>query len=483
MNNLSFEFGELLNLYENKNELNEVYDTLTETSSIEDNVEDNIEDNVEDNVEIDNIKDGIYNIESNIEIKNNEIINIVLNPRYELKKEIEKCNKELKLFYELKNDMSDNLQNINNKKYEYIKNKKEKEKEYLIKRIKAENEDEMINIKRTYENKYKYLELDIENKYKNKIDMIEDKYKNILEIMNEKIKNIKEQTENEYKLRIEYITKQNEELEKMKTKIENEKDQILFLTTKNIQTKGKEGELEVEEYIRKKIEIINNKSKIENVSKDKKESSDLYLEHNKLKCVIEVKNHKSTISKNDLKKFEEVYIKNIKYNCGIYISLESEYSISSNKNDFKIEIINEKPVIYLSNVILEKDKIILAIKILEFLLENKEEYNFNQVVRILEIHANHYTRLLKNSVDIQHSLNNLSQDIKKCREEIYEVINIKNENIKPENKKTEHYTKLENNLIQCNYCCQKPYDISKTSKYIIKHLFEKHGIEIEYIEC
>jgi hypothetical protein len=42
----------------------------------------------------------------------------------------------------------------------------------------------------------------------------------------------------------------------------------------------------------------------------------------------------------------------------------------------------------------------------------------------------------------------------------------------------EHYTILNNNLIQCNYCSIKPYDISKTKKYINKHLIYKHNIII-----
>jgi hypothetical protein len=91
--------------------------------------------------------------------------------------------------------------------------------------------------------------------------------------------------------------------------------------------------------------------------------------------VIEIKNHASTIQKNDIKKFEEVYIKKENYNCGIFISLESEYGAMSNRQDFYIKYIEDKPIIYLSNV---SNKI------------NKNENNFELIFNLLKSQISNY---------------------------------------------------------------------------------------------
>lgn len=205
----------------------------------------------------------------------------------------------------------------------------------------------------------------------------------------------------------------------------------------------------------------------------------MYLEHNKLKCVIEIKNHNSTIQKNDIKKFEEVYINKEKYNSGLFISLESDFSLSSAKNDFEIIFINEKPVIYLSNLNENKDKLIIAIKMLNYILENKDDYNFDKILNLLKIQISNYSNLTKKLIDINQLVNSTILETKQYKKQIEEII-------QPEEKinfrSDKHYTKLNDNLIQCNYCSQKPYDISKTKNYIINHLLYKHNISVDKSE-
>lgn len=101
--------------------------------------------------------------------------------------------------------------------------------------------------------------------------------------------------------------------------------------------------------------------------------------------MIEIKNHESAIQKHDIKKFEEVYIKKERYNCGMFISLESEYSAMSNRHDFYIMYIDEKPIIYLSNVSKNRNKIIFGIKILKYMLENKNQNNFELIFNLLKL--------------------------------------------------------------------------------------------------
>lgn len=265
-------------------------------------------------------------------------------------------------------------------------------------------------------------------------------------------------------------------LNKIIKKVRNNNNLIL-LTNKKAQNKGIEGEQDIYNYLQNQL-LLNEKNKIENVSKDKKENSDLYLQYNKLNCVIEIKNHKTTISTTDIKKFEEVYINQEKYNCGIFISLESEFAPSSNKQDLDITFKNNKPIIYLSNVTANKEKIILAIKLLEYLLANKDKTNFDKIYILLKAQLTNYSSVNKRLLDINNLVNNIIIETKKYKKEIEEFIY-------PEGKNNtvahEHYTKLNETLIQCNYCNQKPYDVNKTQNYILKHLKEKHNITLDYI--
>lgn len=454
MDKLGEELDILLNEYVNLKIPKEVGShDLTEDSEILTMEEINPEDSIS------NSGEEIYNIEGQIRILNGNVKEIKLNPKSEIKEIIENYNKELEIYNKLREELEEKIKNIDNKEYQNIISKYEKEKL----EIKENNKIEQEKLKKIYENNTKYIEEDIDNKYKNKIELLEDK-----------LLNIKNQTEREYKIRLEYEEARNKELEESKIKLEKDKEQLLILTNKKAQTKGVEGELEIYNYLKSKIEL-NNNSKIENVSKDKKESSDLYLEHNKLKCVIEIKNHNSTIQKNDIKKFEEVYINQEKYNSGIFISLASEFSNSSGKNDFDLIFINEKPIIYLSNVENNKDKIIIAIKMLNYMLENKDEYNFDKILNLLKIQLTNYSNLTKKLIDVNQLVNNIILETKQYKKQIEEIIEPDNINHINTN---EAYTILNNNLVQCNYCNQKPYDITKTKKYIIKHLLKNHNIEI-----
>lgn len=137
---------------------------------------------------------------------------------------------------------------------------------------------------------------------------------NIIENYESKLKMLEETTETN-KQQIYYLSKENENLLEETAQLKKEKDQLYIMTNKRSQTKGREGEQDILEYLRSKFEYSN--AIVEYVGKDQKYSSDIYLEYEKLKCVIEIKNNESSIQKNDIKKFENIYIKKEHYNCGI----------------------------------------------------------------------------------------------------------------------------------------------------------------------
>ena len=408
------------------------------------------------------------NITGQLEIKDKKVI-IKINKDGKNNKVIEEINKELELLEELNSTYKRNKDKENNKIYK-------REIELLKREIENKYEEEIIK----YKNKLSVIESNIKEYYETKIKILEEKikdkeerYEDKVNILEEKIKYIKEETAENSKKEIYYLSKENEKLIIETTQLKQEKDQLYILTNKKAQTKGREGEQDILEYLRTKFEYSN--AIVEYVGKDQKYSSDIYLEYEKLKCVIEIKNHESAIQKNDIKKFEEVYIKKERYNCGMFISLESEYSAMSNRHDFYIMYIDEKPIIYLSNVSKNRNKIIFGIKILKYLLENKNQNNFELIFNLLKSQISNYSNLQKKLIDMNQILNELILDTKNNKKEIEKIINVKFQEENEEEIKSKHYTKLENNLIQCNYCNQKPYNVTKTKAYVIKHLLDKHN--------
>ena len=151
--------------------------------------------------------------------------------------------------------------------------------------------------------------------------------------------------------------------------------------------------------------------------------------------------------------------------------------------------IDEKPIIYLSNVSKNINKIIFAIKILNYLLENKNQNNFDLIFNLLKSQISNYSNLHKKLIDMNQILNELILDTKNNKKEIEKIINVKfkeenedEEEIKSNIKNNIHYTKIdaELNNIQCNYCNQKAYsNNSRGITHFINHLNSKHSINVK----
>ena len=456
-----------------------------------------------------NIEDKIINITGQINIKE-EKITIVINKDGKNNKIIEDINNELRILEELNYIYNKHIEtNKNNHTYKNLEEKYKRENEILVKQLESNHELEIIK----YKNRLKLIESNIRDEYYNKINILEyenkmnkemklkleelnkieiennkerlqrielnikNEYVNKIKLLEDTLANIREKSAEMNKFELIYKEERIINLSKENEELKQEKNQLYLLTNKKSQTKGKEGEQEIIEYLKSKFEYSN--AIVENVGRDQKFSSDIYLEYEKIKCVIEIKKHETAIQKNDIKKFEEVYIKKENYNCGIFISLESDYSAMSNRHDFNIMYIEDKPVIYLSNVSKNINKVIFGIKILKYLLENKNTSNFDLVFNLLKAQINNYSNLNKKLLDMNQILNELIKDTKNNKKEIEKLINpMTEENDNEESDTKGHFRKLENNLIQCIYCSQKPYDIKKTKSYIIKHLLEKHSITI-----
>ena len=126
---------------------------------------------------------------------------------------------------------------------------------------------------------------------------------------------------------------------------------------------GNMGEFLIEEYIRKNVTGI----LVKDVSKNKNQG-DLLVEYKNYKIMIEIKNWKSDITKNDIDKFKRDLENNeTVYEAGIMLSLNT--NIQNNK-DMDYEITNSgKIALYINNLLDNKKSLILSIK---FIVNTKE---------------------------------------------------------------------------------------------------------------
>lgn len=415
-----------------------------------------------------------FNLKLNCDGTNNEIIN--------------KVNKILESYNEIYNEGLDKLSNVGNKRYERLQSEYNKKLNQIKSELLFDNNQKIKRLTLEHENKLKYIENDNESKYKNKISMLEDQISNAsinlkekYEIEISKLKNDLACYDQVTKLKLDNEIEKNNKLEELLLVANKEKERFFTLNNKSNQTKGRDGELQIMHYLESNF-LEDDNIIIEDVSKDKKLNSDIYLKYKNLNCVMEIKNFNGNVNENNLSKFENEYINNSNYNCGLFISLNTKFSSSTGKYDFCISNINNKPVIYLAYANDNLDKIRIAIKILCYYLENiNNDTKFDVVMAELKRELNIYNSLLKNMITITKSVDKSIIVIKDQKQRIEDIINknIEIDNVEEESKSNEnikYYTISENtDIIQCKIC-KKPFSTPKGISYFIKHLEIKHHI-------
>lgn len=367
---------------------------------------------------------GIINI--------NEDFNLLISHNGKNDKLIDDYNKKLKLFGNLLNYCCEKLKYTNDEDYTKLE-------EELNKKL------EFIEQKHTMELAYKDRDNEVkENEYKNRI--LTEKY----EIENKYITQINEQNNEIIKLKDEIkYNNNNKNINEILDERFNKFDKY-FDDKLSIQQKGEIGEDYLFNYIKKIMEMSN--GIIEKV-KGESNAGDLYLEYDNMRCCIESKNHVGNIPCKEINRFLYTDVQHTRYNCGLFISLKSEFVNSINIKHFDIQIENNKPCIFLCNIDDNISDIKSAIKILRFLVNNKNDINknidyVNQINKDLKIYKE-----IDNSInnDIKN-LNKRKKIIKERCSEINELLNI--ESI--EDKKIKFKCSL----------CPKEY---KSSSALIKH--------------
>lgn len=378
----------------------------------------------------------------------------------------------LPLFYEIKtkiysfNDenFKKYIRNYENQHNELIK---QKEKEIIVlqernNQLVKQKDNEIQELENEKHKKVKQLQekiIDLENEFheeREKIkNQVENMYKNETNLRIDLLKSEKDKEIELLKQKIEHITSLDKYLENnfnqsidLHNKIKNHFEE------KQISTKqrGVIGEQYILSELQKMV-LFDTEALIDNVS-GKSEAGDIFLQLKELKCCIEVKNHNDIIRHKEIIKFERD-IQDVRYNCGIFISLNSEIVKNANINNFEIKVIDKKPCIYLVNFHQNPDNLFLAIKTLLFFLqnngmiENDTQYYIEKLNKTIE----NFNKLKENCNLIEKSVKNSKIIIQKEVEEIFNLLKLE-----------------ENKEIQCDLCT-KTY---KTIKSLEKHKNNKH---------
>ena len=196
-------------------------------------------------------------------------------------------------------------------------------------------------------------------------------YKTQLKQANDKCLAIQDNARQDYQPRID----------KLQLDLDQKQQQIeqYLAINNNSSRKGNKGEEE--------MEIILNKlfpcATISRKSKEKK-SGDFRIEYRGIQVLVENKEYTGNVPKEEIEKFaRDCSLPDV--DCGIMCS---ELSGVAKREDLEIEIVDEKPVIYLCNVRMNFDKIRIAVLILINMIQNNLEISKGDLQEIKEIIRN-----------------------------------------------------------------------------------------------
>ena len=369
----------------------------------------------------------------NYEKNNNGIYDIeLINNTEDNNKAVEEINNQCKISYKLYNDILSNIEYMNDDNYKSIVEKINKNKNEEIEVLKRlHNEELKLNGERIImleETKRKCIEARIacnELNFNDRLSIEVDKIKNIHQMELNNLNNQIELYKNEFdknKLDKENIYNQIfETYNSMSYKIDNMDKYFNKYTPSSVS--GEIGEEFIFNYLSTYVELADADLKKVN---GKSNAGDMLLQYNNLNCCIEAKNHTAPITQAQIKRFLQTDLNNPIYNCGIFISIKSDFAEINNIKHFDIRYENSKPSIFLSNFIARPKDIILAIKILDFIIHNN---------KCNSVDTNNYISMLMNNLDMLNTLIEINSDniknlnksntlIKHKQIEIEELLNI-----------------------------------------------------------
>ena len=229
-------------------------------------------------------------------------------------------------------------------------------KSEVLQQVKTMYDTKITNYEETIETCYKNLD----EEKKNTWDLKESYHKTL----NETTKGIREEEEGKR-------TRLRKEYDDLLT-MEREKYIIFNKRQENSTLLGQDGEA----FTYHKLNMLFPKSEVIDTHEEK-QCGDFKLVYNNLPLLLEVKNYSGNVLKKEILKFKRDMEYRSEMKGGVFISLKS--GIAACK-DFQLEVYNGKPVIFLTYVKDDMEKIKLAVKFIETMVKENIDLKNEELV-------------------------------------------------------------------------------------------------------
>ncbi len=304
--------------------------------------------------------------------------------------------------------------------------------------IQAWNNEEWMNkqqqISDTYEEKINnYREL-LKNQ-QNSMEMLKDQHKKDKETLRNSIKdNISLQYQDSIQELKNELDKKDNKISLLSDKLNNQFKEVYATFEEKLNNKEKLWEDRLNKEKAEKNSLISRASNSTNIGQDgesvtlqelncrfpkaeiedthkQKGRGDFIFKENDFNMLIETKNYKNNVTKPEIDKFYRDIDINHDIHCGILISLKS--GICS-RDDFHLEVRENKPILFLHNVAKNFDNINLAVKFFKLILKTDS----------IDLSNKEKIEKIKNSIPIiKRNWNAMQQRIKKFQQEMVDNMN------------------------------------------------------------
>lgn len=353
---------------------------------------------------------------------------------------------------------------------------------HTLEQVKNKYENELLLLRQDLQEKQKLFE---KNKqlHEEEMNVIKIKFSQFIVNLNSSIEmRVSQETrhlEEKFKIKEDFYKHTIQELKETQialNTIHNDNTTIMNILQKPKSSAkiGIEGEQSIYNILRSFTQY-NMHAKVENVSSSSM-TGDIRFVYDRMSCCIEVKNIKEDIGQSHFDKFyRDLHKPSNQYNCGIFISIQSGFTIKSQIEDMEIRIYDNRPIIYLAHTQQNQDKIILSIHMI------------NRLVKLIQsgytLETHQYIEQFKKQIDqltaIQNQLKNMKQSIKlvedittQSKKNIYEMltkedisINEKPQSLQittPCGKIYKGVTKNYKNHLSTCLCCKRHIEVSST---------------------
>ncbi len=210
----------------------------------------------------------------------------------------------------------------------------------------------------------------------------------------------------------------------IKSELNDMKNSFQSMFKSDKQSLGEAGETFIYSYIKEHLTFAN--AVIERVNGNSN-ACDIFMSYDNIQCGIESKNHSGMIRADNVKRFTTVDICNPRYNCGIFIALKSGFVSSTRIKHFDVQFYENKPVIFLEEIMKRPEHIIIAIKMLNMIVSSNssKENEVRTIVSTVQSYISSLERIQRSNNQIIKLANESGKEIQTIMNSINDLLNVK----------------------------------------------------------